>query len=85
MESALIGCLLYRHDARRAGRSRGFSFLEMMLVITLILIVASISTPYYRTAVMRPREAVLRDDLFTLRRLINRFTLDNGRSPAHLE
>jgi general secretion pathway protein G len=57
----------------------------MMLVITLILIVASISTPYYRTAVMRPREAVLRDDLFTLRRLINRFTLDNGRSPAHLE
>jgi general secretion pathway protein G len=57
----------------------------MMLVITLILIVASISTPYYRTAVVRAREAVLRDDLFTLRHLINRFTLDFGRSPAHLE
>ena len=85
MESALIGHLHCRRDAGNASRSKGFSLLEMMLVITLILIVASISTPYYRSAIIRGREAVLRDDLFTLRRLINRSTLDNGRSPAHLE
>ena len=34
---------------------------------------------------MRAREAVLRDDLYTLRFLIDRFTADNGRSPVHLE
>jgi general secretion pathway protein G len=57
----------------------------MMAVITVILIVASFSTPIYQTALVRTREAVLRDDLFTLRFLIDRFTLDNHRSPAHLE
>jgi general secretion pathway protein G len=57
----------------------------MMMVVTVILIVASISTPIYMTAVVRAREAVLRDDLFALRSLIDRFTLDNRRAPARLE
>jgi general secretion pathway protein G len=57
----------------------------MMMVVTLILIVASIATPIYRTCAQRAREAVLRDDLFTMRFLIDRFTLDNHRSPARLE
>jgi general secretion pathway protein G len=57
----------------------------MMMVITVILILASISAPFYMTAVVRAREAVLRDDLFILRSLINRFTLDNQRFPARLE
>jgi prepilin-type N-terminal cleavage/methylation domain-containing protein len=66
-------------------RARGFSLLEMMMVITLILILATISTPYYQTAIVRTREAVLRDDLFTLRSQIDRFTADNKRAPASLE
>jgi general secretion pathway protein G len=37
------------------------------------------------TAMMRAREAVLRDHLYTLRALIDRFTLDNGRAPLRLE
>jgi general secretion pathway protein G len=57
----------------------------MMMVVTLTLIVASIATPIYQTCVVRAREAVLRDDLFTLRALIDRFTLDNGRAPTRLE
>ena len=56
-----------------------------MLVITLILIVASISAPVYQTCQVRAREAVLHDHLFTLRTIIDRFTLDNRRSPAHLQ
>jgi len=55
------------------------------MVVTLILIIASISTPIYMTAMVRAREAVLRDHLYTLRALIDRFTLDNGRAPARLE
>jgi general secretion pathway protein G len=57
----------------------------MMMMVTLILIVASIATPIYVTCATRAREAVLRDHLFTLRTLIDRFTLDYGRAPLRLE
>ncbi len=73
------------HRAKGGRHPGGFSLLEMMMVITVILIVASISAPIYMTAVVRAREAVLRDHLFTLRALIDRFTLDNGRAPLRLE
>jgi general secretion pathway protein G len=75
----------YRADAENDHRREGFSLLEMMMVVTLILIIASIATPIYRSVVVRAREAVLHDDLYTLRFLIDRFTADNGRSPVHLE
>jgi len=85
MESASIGHLMSRPENRGANRPEGFSLLEMMMVVTVILIVASISVPIYTTCVVRAREAVLRDPLFTLHSLIDRFTLDNGRAPARLE
>src|SRR5208337_2850427 len=85
MEIASIGRLIHRPKPKSANRPEGFSLLEMMMVVTVILIVASISAPIYMTAVVRAREAVLADHLFTLRSLIDRFTLDNGRAPARLE
>jgi general secretion pathway protein G len=79
-------CPLTRRRKAEAGtRPQGFSLLEMMMVVTLILIVASIASPIYQTCLTRTREAVLRDHLFTLRALIDRFTLDNGRAPLRLE
>jgi general secretion pathway protein G len=71
--------------ANTPSRPGAFSLLEMMMVVTVILIVASIATPIYQTCATRAREAVLRDHLFTLRALIDRFTLDNGRAPVRLE
>ena len=73
-----------RRETGGGGIHKGFSLLEMMMVITLILIVVSIAQPIYHTAVVRAREAVLRDHLYTLRYLIDRFTVDMGRSPRHL-
>ena len=85
MDSRSFHHVKCRHDAKaRAGRG-GFALLEMMMVVTVILILASISTPFYRTAVIRAREAVLRDHLYTLRYLIDRFTLDSGRAPLSLD
>jgi general secretion pathway protein G len=74
-----------RTDAKNARSSEGFSLLEMMIVVTVILIVASIAAPIYRTCETRTREAVLRDHLFSLRALIDQFTRDNGRAPLRLE
>ena len=76
-----------KHEASRSSLhgSRGFSLLEMMAVISLILILAAFSMPIYRTVVVHAREATLRDDLFTLRSQIDRFTHDNERGPESLE
>jgi prepilin-type N-terminal cleavage/methylation domain-containing protein len=65
--------------------SSAFSLLEMMMVITAILILASFSEPYYQRIIVHGREAVLREDLFTMRVQIGRFTKDNQRAPASLQ
>jgi general secretion pathway protein G len=85
MDGPSINHVTCRQGTNGGRRPEGFSLLEMMMVVTLILIIASISTPIYMTAMVRAREAVLRDHLYTLRALIDRFTLDNGRAPARLE
>jgi general secretion pathway protein G len=85
MRIAPVSRPAHRPEPDRHSRPKGFSLLEMMMVVTVILIVASIATPIYQTCVTRAREAVLRDHLFTLRTLIDRFTLDNGRAPYRLE
>lgn len=56
-----------------------------MIVLTLILTIVSMATPMYDRAILRAREAVLRDNLFTMRNLIDQFTLDKQRPPQSLE
>jgi hypothetical protein len=57
----------------------------MMSVVAIIMIVASISAiPIYHRTVVLSREVVLREHLFTLRSLTDRFTLDNKRPPVSL-
>jgi|SRR5208337_4683800 len=85
MGSLSVGHVTFRQHTTCRNRPEAFSLLEMMLVVTLILIVVSIAAPIYQTCPLRTREAVLRDHLFSLRSLIERFTLDNGRAPLRLE
>ncbi len=85
MHNPTLHDMTFRRDAKGGRPAHGFSLLEMMMVVTVILILAAISTPFYRTAVIRTREAVLREHLFTLRNLINEFTRDIGRAPLSLD
>jgi general secretion pathway protein G len=66
-------------------RSRGFTLIELMIVITIILILVSISIPIYRNSVIVAKEAVLRDDLFTMRSCIDQYTLDKQKAPQSLQ
>ncbi|HXW16066.1 MAG TPA: prepilin-type N-terminal cleavage/methylation domain-containing protein [Terriglobia bacterium] len=63
----------------------GFTLIELMVVITIILILASFAMPSYHISVIHAREAVLRDDLFTMRKLIDEFTIDKQRPPNSLD
>lgn len=75
-----------RRVLRPAPRSfRGFTLLELMMVVTLIMILASFAVPTYHFAIVRAKEAVLRDDLYTMRSLIDEFTLDKQHPPATLD
>jgi general secretion pathway protein G len=65
--------------------SRGFTLIEMVVVISLILILVSIAIPIYNRSILRAKESVLRDDLFTLRQLISQYTLDKQKAPQSIE
>ena len=56
-----------------------------MIVITIIMILASISIPIYLNSLVHAKEAVLRDDLFTMRSVIDQYTLDKQKAPQSLE
>jgi general secretion pathway protein G len=66
-------------------RERGFTLLELMVVLTILLILATLSVPIFETAKKHAREAVLKDDLYTLRKLIDEFTLDKQHPPTSLD
>jgi general secretion pathway protein G len=64
---------------------RGFTLIEMLIVISLILILLSIAVPMYHQSVIKARESVLREDLFQLRQLISQYTLDKQKAPQALD
>ena len=66
-------------------RSTGFTLIELMVVITMILILASFAMPSYHIAIIHAREAVLRSDLFTMRKMIDEFTIDKQHPPSSLD
>lgn len=70
---------------RKTGRSAGFTLLEMMIVMIIMGVLMSIALPIYNTSLTKSREAVLRQDLFTLRSLISQYTLDKQKAPQSLD
>lgn len=64
---------------------RGFTLLEMMIVIAIVLILATIGAGRYEQAVVRARESTLRSDLQTMRKSIQDYTQDKEAGPQSLD
>jgi len=67
------------------GGWRGFTLIELIVVVAIIGILATIAVPAMRTAPQRAREAALKEDLFTLRSCLDQFHADRGRYPTSLD
>jgi len=74
-----------RKQSANKWLAAGFTLLELMIVISVIIILAAITLPQYQKTIMHTREAVLRDDLRKMRSLIDQFAADKGRLPQSLD
>ncbi|MBZ5525314.1 MAG: prepilin-type N-terminal cleavage/methylation domain-containing protein [Acidobacteriia bacterium] len=64
---------------------RGFTLIELMIVIAIIAILLSVALPAYNVHLMHAREAVLKEDLYSMRSAIDQYTQDKDKAPQSLD
>jgi general secretion pathway protein G len=70
----------------RIGKGRtGFTLIELMIVMAIVAIITSIAVPLYQKSIIRSKESVLKNNLFTLRTVIDEYTYDKQKAPQSLQ
>ena len=66
-------------------RRAGFTLVEIMIVMAIIVTILGIAIPFYQASLVRAKESVLRSNLFTMRSVIDQYTYDKERPPQSLQ
>jgi general secretion pathway protein G len=74
-----------RSVAARRASDGGFTLIELMIVMSLIVILASIGLAVYTNSITRAKESVLKEDLFRMRDAIDQYYSDKGEYPTSLQ
>ena len=64
---------------------KGFTLIELMVVMAIISIMLTIALPIYQKSLIRAKESVLRNNLFTIRNMIDEYTIDKQKAPEALQ
>jgi len=72
------------HSEFRSPNSKGFTLIELLIVLSIMGILISIAQPSLKTAVIKARESVLKEDLYQMRDAIDQYYADNGKFPDQL-
>lgn len=73
------------HSENSTKREDGFTLIELMIVMIVIAILASMAVPIYTRQVKQAKEAVLRQDLYVMRQAIDQYTVDKQKAPTSLD
>jgi general secretion pathway protein G len=76
---------LPRPKTKDQSTSAGFTLLELMIVMFIMVILVAVALPQYQRSVVHARESVLRDDLYKMRTLIDQYAADKGKLPQSLD
>jgi general secretion pathway protein G len=77
-----------KNGLMRKGRTspgRGFTFVELMVVLTVMVILISMAIPQLGRAITRSKESVLHNNLFTIRTVLDNYCYDKGKCPQSLQ
>jgi general secretion pathway protein G len=74
-----------RTESRLKRAVRGFTLIELMVVMAIISVLLAIALPIYQKSLIRSKESVLRNNLFTLRTMIDEYTIDKQKAPDTLQ
>jgi general secretion pathway protein G len=64
---------------------RGFTLIELMVVMAIVSVLLAIAVPLYQKSITRAKETVLKNNLFTLRTMIDEYTIDKQKAPEGLQ
>lgn len=70
---------------KRYANERGFSLLELMIAMFILIILLSVAIPTYQRSVQHARETVLKENLWQLRKAVDQFSADKARLPKSID